>query len=1056
MCGVVRQTSGAFSYTVEYPPSPECLEHGPDSTFCRAPDKIPLTDGCLTRVSGYGIEVSHTVQVDPGFATALGDVESLADCYLTPLEISRDPEAQALVAAWQAAEAANLGIDPSAIQISGISLDDDHTPGCSNPEVQALIGTGGSASFPTLRIRIDNNLYESSLNNPLIHGGEQPCHLTPEEIGSDADAALLASYFTNAVCNRMDVLDASGSTCQVGTGITVSGIDLASCGTQGVDESCTPTDDDADDTIIGNCNGALVETGFKALPSTGLCWVSNVATNSDMPPPAYPQSNRVHFGYDTTIESVSDQVYHDHTLMYPNNLVDTVRDQTACEKTGNAFNATTDRCFDITGAVVHVTANDQNCGGDCGPNAGLVVPISVENCPHGMNPGLCLPWATEMCENTGNVYSPVTDIVLRRFYCERVYVKGYPDEIMDDPFSPLNYGINGTCTYTMSVPEADSFLTSPEVEIQVPESFANGLGSAGAYMDCHLEPAELSPAGSAFMSEVLFHEARLLDTPDMCIATQQVGFCVTHHSFLPGFDTFCENVTDFNVTEWDSSEIGCESSNLTFIPAVSLPGVPYEAAKCVNSNNEEVGDSSSLTACEQNGNTFHVASDDECIDEDGNAVLQWGGRWGDASELACEHGDSSGQQACEQTGFTFVEAIAPDEMYPYGQPARCMEFGQTQLLPGYAGWIVANTPEAAAACENTGHSYTAPVVSTISANLTNFCGLYVPSASANTAQLHCEGAPGEQPLRDGAAYGGVDFQGYLDSEYSTSQCTFIVATEFPTSNLELVGISLDADTDVGCQTSEGLGGGVEIALGAELVGALTGNLGDMSESSTISADDIDLDDPNDPLAMLAQNFLNAVCVSMGMEPGSEECDAVELDGISFSFCSASGVSGVPQEEQDACAAVEGNSREACLNTNPGCRFAMDPECGDANPAAVCGVNGDQPCGSAQWDIPPTGGTGADAYCEDETCMDPAGLCRNECYAVDDVFLFTNAAVYDTYNPTCSASFGTWLSDGRRRMSDGSSTVAYDDLSGHVKVKPIWKYKNSDRGLKVQLSRITPE
>ena len=98
------QTSGAFSYTTYYADfealgfvSVEaCNQAG---IGCKEPEQTFLTDGCMTRVSGYDMELNHHMQVDAGFATALGDVESLADCYLTPAEIARDPEAQALVAA---------------------------------------------------------------------------------------------------------------------------------------------------------------------------------------------------------------------------------------------------------------------------------------------------------------------------------------------------------------------------------------------------------------------------------------------------------------------------------------------------------------------------------------------------------------------------------------------------------------------------------------------------------------------------------------------------------------------------------------------------------------------------------------------------------------------------------------------------------------------------------------------------------------------------------------------------------------------------------------------
>ena len=164
----------------------------------------------------------------------------------------------------------------------------------------------------------------------------------------------------------------------------------------------------------------------------------------------------------------------------------------------------------------------------------------------------------------------------------------------------------------------------------------------------------------------------------------------------------------------------------------------------------------------------------------------------------------------------------------------------------------------------------------------------------------------------------------------------------------------------------------------------------MSETSTVDADDINLDDPNDPLAQLANNFLAAICESMGLEPGSADCDAVQLDGISFSFCSGAQVNGGTTAFEEECAAVEGNDRATCLNTNAQCRFALDPECG---PGSTATGSDDENIGTYTGDPP----------CEDANCFDSAALCRGECYDID----FSNGALFDQYNPTCSAALGTW-------------------------------------------------
>jgi len=703
-------------------------------------------------------------------------------------------------------------------------------------------------------------------------------------------------------------------------------------------------------------------------------------------------------------------------------------------------------CTDINGIIVNVTMSADDDHDPQRFSSGEKVPINVHNCPTGMSEGLCPSWAQEMCESTGNHYSPEKDTTLSRFYCERVYAGGYDNENYNDPANPA--GQNGTCTYTMAVTESDTFVTAPEISIQVTELFANGLASAVDYSDCFISPEELSPAGSAFLGEVIGHQERLLDTPEMCIAVQQMGTCITFHTYTEGTPATCITDSGEPLPEWDSSEAGCVQTGFTYLPEVNQPGADWVAPQCLHSDGSgttpdaDVFDvdetctptscpcslstgTCSLEACTLNNNIYSEEILHTCLDIDGNNVVQWGGRWGEETEQECEHGDPTSATTCEKTGFQFVPAVAPDDLYPHGQPARCLETETSALQPGYSGWVVGDDDEAE--CTLTGHQYSPPAVLDFPANLTTYCAEY----TEGDAESCITGARTSSSVAaDDGSYIGEGHEDYAVNE----TCSFVPATTFPEGALSLLGISMDSDTEVGCQSGQGLGGGVEIALGGDLVNALTGGV-DLTESSTVDADDINLDDPNDPLAQLANNFLAAICESMGFTPGTEECDSVQLDGISFAFCSGAQVQGGDQlgdgGNADECAAVEGNDRAACLNTNEQCRFALDPECGPGSPEL----------GSEEFGL-----YNGEPVCDDASCSDPAALCRGECYAS------SNGAMLSEYNPTCSASLGAWAgTDGGRRRVQGH-TVAFDDLLGHVKVKPTWKFKNGDRFVKVQLAR----
>ena len=90
----------------------------------------------IEATSGQGCsQVPHaaagmTVETTPEFVNSLGGPGFLDDCYISVEEYQSNANAQALVDAFIAAQAAQLGVDPSAIAVSGISTSGLDGPGC--------------------------------------------------------------------------------------------------------------------------------------------------------------------------------------------------------------------------------------------------------------------------------------------------------------------------------------------------------------------------------------------------------------------------------------------------------------------------------------------------------------------------------------------------------------------------------------------------------------------------------------------------------------------------------------------------------------------------------------------------------------------------------------------------------------------------------------------------------------------------------------------------------------------------------------------------------------
>jgi len=191
-------------------------------------DAICSTMGidCRRGVSPYPVESALSMTVDNGYADALGDTDALADCYLTPEEIATDPEAAALAASFVAETAASLGVDPSSIDVTGISLDNDNVPGCA-PGFER----GEEPDVRAITIAMDDG-FTGQLGNAMARAD---CMLTPSEIASDPQLARIARGFSGAACAIVglmgtDLLSDTPADCSSSTGISVTSIQLVGCG----------------------------------------------------------------------------------------------------------------------------------------------------------------------------------------------------------------------------------------------------------------------------------------------------------------------------------------------------------------------------------------------------------------------------------------------------------------------------------------------------------------------------------------------------------------------------------------------------------------------------------------------------------------------------------------------------------------------------------------------------------------------------------------------------------------------------------------------------------
>jgi hypothetical protein len=97
----------------------------PDADICSSFFAADLSTG----VGGM------TVQIAAEYLPTLDAMGALDDCWVTPIEMSRNAQTAEFLSTFIQATAAAQGVDPSTIQVSGLSTDGDSSPGCNGQQI---------------------------------------------------------------------------------------------------------------------------------------------------------------------------------------------------------------------------------------------------------------------------------------------------------------------------------------------------------------------------------------------------------------------------------------------------------------------------------------------------------------------------------------------------------------------------------------------------------------------------------------------------------------------------------------------------------------------------------------------------------------------------------------------------------------------------------------------------------------------------------------------------------------------------------------------------------
>lgn len=161
----------------------------------------------------------HVIHIDASQSANFGDAAAWADCFLDPMEIAANTNAQAWVAAFQLDRSQQLAVSPMDIVVTGISLDSDSLPGCAagfsgrrmllesqqNGLLKGHTFTGPHVTKASHRM-LSVDIAPSPVGKIAAHMGGaafKDGRLTESELANDVDASVFAKDVKAKLCAHL-------------------------------------------------------------------------------------------------------------------------------------------------------------------------------------------------------------------------------------------------------------------------------------------------------------------------------------------------------------------------------------------------------------------------------------------------------------------------------------------------------------------------------------------------------------------------------------------------------------------------------------------------------------------------------------------------------------------------------------------------------------------------------------------------------------------------------------------------------------------------------------
>ena len=146
-----------------------------------------------------------TIQILDSYLPSLAADGALDDCWVTPVEISRNPAAADFLSTFILSTAAAQGIAPTDVVVGALSTDGDNTPGCNGQQI--VVPPLPQADPNDHVIHIDPSV-SANFGDAAAWSD---CFLDPTEIAANTNAQAWIAAFqhdvaTNTGVNSMDVI----------------------------------------------------------------------------------------------------------------------------------------------------------------------------------------------------------------------------------------------------------------------------------------------------------------------------------------------------------------------------------------------------------------------------------------------------------------------------------------------------------------------------------------------------------------------------------------------------------------------------------------------------------------------------------------------------------------------------------------------------------------------------------------------------------------------------------------------------------------------------------